>query len=123
VVFDRRARLPLDSQLLKTVEQSPVLVVSAPEADADRVAALREAGAEVVVANGIRAALVELGSREITSLFLEGGSTLAAAFADAGEIDESRVFVAPLLLAGAQRVSAVDPGAEDTLIETRFREW
>jgi len=123
VVFDRQARLPLDSQLLRTLDIAPVLVVASPEADADRLAALRGAGAEVVVAGGIRPALAELGTREITSLFLEGGRTLAAAFAEAGEVDEARVFVAPVLLAGAKRVPALDPGAEDTLIETRFREW
>jgi diaminohydroxyphosphoribosylaminopyrimidine deaminase / 5-amino-6-(5-phosphoribosylamino)uracil reductase len=123
VVFDRQARLPLDSQLLRTLEDAPVLVVASPEADAERVAALREAGAEIIVTSGIRPALAELGSREITSLFLEGGRTLAAAFADAGEIDEARVFVAPVLLTDSSRISALDPGAEDTLIEARFREW
>ncbi len=120
VVFDRQARLPLDSQLLRTLDEAPVVVVVSPEADAS---ALRDAGAEIIVATGIRAVLAELGGRDVTSLFLEGGPALAAAFADAGEIDEARVFVAPVLLAGSQRVEAVDPGAEDTLIETRFKEW
>jgi diaminohydroxyphosphoribosylaminopyrimidine deaminase/5-amino-6-(5-phosphoribosylamino)uracil reductase len=120
VVFDRRARLPLDSQLLRTLDVSPVLAVVGPEADA---AALREAGCETLVADGIASALGDLGRRGITSLFLEGGPTLAGAFAAAGEIDESRVFVAPVLLAGGSRLTAVDAGAEDTLIETRFREW
>ncbi len=120
VVFDRQAGLPLDSQLLGTLDQAPVLVVVSPEADAS---ALRDAGAEIVVADGIPAALSELGRRDIASLFLEGGPTLAAAFADAGEIDETRVFVAPLLLGGARRIEPVDPGSEDTLIETRFKEW
>ena len=120
VVFDRRARLPLDSQLLRTLDVSPVLAVVGPEADA---AALRDAGAEILVADGIAAALADLGRRGITSLFLEGGATLAGAFAAAGEIDESRVFVAPVLLGGGERLVAADPGAEDTLIQTRFREW
>jgi diaminohydroxyphosphoribosylaminopyrimidine deaminase/5-amino-6-(5-phosphoribosylamino)uracil reductase len=120
VVFDRRARLSLDSQLLRTLDQSPVLVVVAPEANTSP---LRAVGAEVLSADGIEAALAALGRRGITSLFLEGGGTLAAAFADAGQIDEARVFVAPLLLAGGQRTEAVDPGATDTLIETRFKEW
>jgi len=120
IVFDRQARLPIDSQLLRTLDQAPVLAVVSPQADAT---ALVDAGAEVLVADGVTAALAELGRREITSLFLEGGPTLAAAFADAGEIDEARVFVAPVLLAGSKRIAAVDPGAEDTLIETRFREW
>jgi diaminohydroxyphosphoribosylaminopyrimidine deaminase/5-amino-6-(5-phosphoribosylamino)uracil reductase len=120
VVFDRRARLPLDSQLLRTLDQSPVLVVVAPEVDTSP---LRAVGAEVLTADSIEAALAELGRRGITSLFLEGGKTLAAAFADTGQIDEARAFVAPLLLAGGKRTEAVDPGATDTLIETRFKEW
>jgi diaminohydroxyphosphoribosylaminopyrimidine deaminase/5-amino-6-(5-phosphoribosylamino)uracil reductase len=120
VVFDRQARLPLDSQLLRTLDVSPVLAVVGPEADA---ASLREAGAEVIVADGIPAALADLGRRGVTSLFLEGGRTLAAAFAGAGEVDAARVFVAPILLGGEQRVAAIDPGAGDTLVETRFKEW
>jgi diaminohydroxyphosphoribosylaminopyrimidine deaminase / 5-amino-6-(5-phosphoribosylamino)uracil reductase len=123
VVFDRRARLPLGSRLLATRDQAPVLVVVAPDADHSASEALREAGAEVLVADGIEAALAELGRRGITSLFLEGGRTLAAAFVDAGQIDESRVFVAPVLLSGSRRIDAVALGSEDTLIETRFREW
>ena len=120
VVFDRQARLPLDSQLLRSLDVSPVLAVVGPEADA---AALRDAGAEILVAGGIASALADLGRRGITSLFLEGGPTLAAAFAAAGEVDESRVFVAPVLLGGGERLTALDAGAGDTLIETRFREW
>jgi diaminohydroxyphosphoribosylaminopyrimidine deaminase/5-amino-6-(5-phosphoribosylamino)uracil reductase len=120
VVFDRSARLPHDSQLLRTLDKSPVLVVVSPQADAS---ALHDAGAGVIVADGIPAALSELGRREITSLFLEGGRTLAAAFAGTGEIDEARVFVAPVLLGGSRRIEPLDPGADDTLIETRFREW
>jgi diaminohydroxyphosphoribosylaminopyrimidine deaminase / 5-amino-6-(5-phosphoribosylamino)uracil reductase len=120
VVFDRQARLPLDSQLLQTLDLSPVLVVVAPEVDTSP---LRAVGAEVLAVDGIEAALAELGRRGIASLFLEGGRTLATAFADAGQIDEARVFVAPLLLSGGKRTEAVDPGANDTLIETRFKEW
>lgn len=123
VVFDRQARLPLDSQLLETLDESPVFVVIAQDADPARAAALREAGADVVVADSIEAALSELGRRDVTSLFLEGGRTLAAAFAAAGQVDEARVFVAPVLLGGGERVSAVDPNADDTLIATRFKEW
>jgi len=123
VVFDRGARLPLDSRLLQTLDESAVLVVVGPDADSLRRAALREAGAEILVADGIEAALADLGRRGVTSLFLEGGRTLAAAFADSGQIDEARVFVAPVLLSGSRRVDAVGPGMEDTLIETRFKEW
>lgn len=104
IVFDSQARLPLDSQLLSTRDQSPVLVVTAPEADPSRTAALRTAGAEILVAAGttsadrVHSALTDLGRRGITSLFLEGGRTLASAFTMSGNIDESRIFIAPVLL-------------------------
>ncbi len=114
VVFDRQARLPLDAQLLETLDQSPVLVIVAPEADASL---LRDAGADVLVADGIEAALAELGRRSITSLFLEGGQALAAAFQAADQLDEARTFVAPILLGGAQaapRVGGADAGGPRT---------
>jgi diaminohydroxyphosphoribosylaminopyrimidine deaminase/5-amino-6-(5-phosphoribosylamino)uracil reductase len=135
VVFDSKARLPLDSQLLRTLDQAPVLVVAAPDAPSERVSALEDAGAEVLVATGIESALRDLGARQVTSLFLEGGRTLASSFLAAGQIDESRTFIAPMLLGvheGARRVlpareSALESTAErigdDTLIRARFKEW
>ncbi len=119
IVFDSQARLPVTSQLVQTLDQAPVLLVTAPDAEPGRVAALREAGVEIAIAGGgsatdrIAAMLADLGRREITSLFLEGGRTLAAAFAAAGEIDQSHTFVAPVLLDGgtwrAGPVVAGDP--------------
>jgi diaminohydroxyphosphoribosylaminopyrimidine deaminase/5-amino-6-(5-phosphoribosylamino)uracil reductase len=158
VVFDSQARLPLDSQLMTTLDRSPVLVIASPEADPSRTTALREAGAETLIAGGatptdrITTALADLGRREITSLFLEGGPTLASAFLVADQLDESRTFVAPILLGDAPRVgspegeaenehlarrpsppgfpsrrSALSSGSEavgdDTLITARFKEW
>jgi len=114
VVFDRRGRLPVGSQLLRTLDQAPVLVVVSPEADTS---ALRNAGAEILVADTIEAALADLGRREITSLFLEGGPTLATAFAAADQLDEVRTFVAPILFGGGQtapRAGGADAGGART---------
>jgi len=121
IVFDSQARLPVTSQLLQTLDQAPVLVVTAPAADPGRVAALRDAGAEILVASGgtpahrVESALADLGRREITSVFLEGGRTLATTFASAGAIDEARTFIAPILLASSPtRAGGVgEGGAED----------
>jgi diaminohydroxyphosphoribosylaminopyrimidine deaminase / 5-amino-6-(5-phosphoribosylamino)uracil reductase len=100
VVFDSSARLPLGSKLLATLDESPVMVVASPDSNPSHSIALREVGVEVVLADGIEAALADLGRRGITSVFLEGGAALAAVFADADQIDEVRTFVAPVLLGG-----------------------
>jgi diaminohydroxyphosphoribosylaminopyrimidine deaminase/5-amino-6-(5-phosphoribosylamino)uracil reductase len=139
VVFDSSARLPLDCRLLATLDEAPLTVVHGPEAEPQRLEALLTAGVETILAAGgtsgerIAAALAELGRRGLTSLLLEGGATLAAAFAAAGQVDEARVFVAPLLLGGRAPdvpVAAQQGGpteaetvGEDTLIRTRFKEW
>ena len=109
VVFDSQARLPLDSQLLSTLDQAPVLVITAPDAPTDRTTPLKEAGADVIPAPDLELALRELGRREVTSLFLEGGQTLASSFLSYGLIDESRTFIAPMLL-GHQPNSAPRAG-------------
>jgi diaminohydroxyphosphoribosylaminopyrimidine deaminase/5-amino-6-(5-phosphoribosylamino)uracil reductase len=111
VVFDSKARLPLDSQLLQTLDQSRVLIVTAPDAPSDRVAALQSAGAETIIATDIESALRELGRRNVTSLFLEGGRTLASAFLSASQIDESRTFVAPMLLGQHESARRAGPVA------------
>ena len=48
----------------------------------------------------VRSALDQLGAPEIGSILLEGGPHLAGAFLDAGEIDEIRLFLAPIVLGG-----------------------
>ena len=130
VVFDSQARLPLDSQLLQTLDRAPVFLVTAPDAPTDRTSALKTAGAEIIVAPDVESALRELGRREVTSLFLEGGQTLASAFLASDQIDESRTFIAPMLL-GRQpntvRLTALESSGQnigdDTLITAMFKEW
>jgi diaminohydroxyphosphoribosylaminopyrimidine deaminase/5-amino-6-(5-phosphoribosylamino)uracil reductase len=134
VVFDSKARLPLDSQLLQTLDQSPALIITGPDAPSGRVSALKDAGVETLVATDIESALRELGRRNVTSLFMEGGRTLASAFMSVGQIDESRTFIAPMLIGGSEKGgvaaerhvaldSSVEQVGDDVLITARFREW
>jgi diaminohydroxyphosphoribosylaminopyrimidine deaminase/5-amino-6-(5-phosphoribosylamino)uracil reductase len=111
IIFDSQARLPLDSQLVRTAGSVPLLVVVGPRAPAEKVSRLRSEGAEVLEspAHGHpdaagqtdpRAVLAELGRRRMTNVLVEGGSQLLGAFFDALLIDEVHVFIAPKLLGG-----------------------
>ena len=148
IVFDSEARLPLGSQLVRGAGEIPLTVVisrAAPRLAAD---ALEIAGADVIVATGeneparVRNALSQLGGTGITSILLEGGPHLAGAFLDAGEIDEIRLFVAPVVVGGshardplegegveriaeATRALTLDCErvADDVLISARMKEW
>jgi diaminohydroxyphosphoribosylaminopyrimidine deaminase / 5-amino-6-(5-phosphoribosylamino)uracil reductase len=148
VVFDSLAKLPLGSRLLDDTGLSPLTVVVSRAAPRTATDALKTRGVEVICATGeneqarVRSALDQLGASGVTSLMLEGGPKLAGAFLDAGEVDEVRLFVAPLILGGR---GARDPlesdGAEtiadavraltlhcerigaDLLVSARIREW
>jgi diaminohydroxyphosphoribosylaminopyrimidine deaminase/5-amino-6-(5-phosphoribosylamino)uracil reductase len=148
VLFDSLARVPLGSHLISQESAAPLIVVVSRAAPRTETDALEAAGVEVLVATGqneparVRSALDQLGGLGIASVMLEGGPHLAGAFLDAGEIDEVRLFLAPILLGGR---SARDPlegeGVEriaeatralsldcervghDLLISARLREW
>ena len=150
IVFDSDARLALDSQLVSQAPEVELVVVVSRAAPRSAIEALESAGAEVVVVSGeneplrVSDALSQLGKLDppVTSLLLEGGPHLAGAFFDAGEIDEIRLFIAPLVLGGA---NARDPlegmgatmiadatralsltteiVADDILLTARLREW
>ncbi len=148
VVFDSTARLPLDSKLVAEAREVPLTIVVTRAAKRVNVEALENAGADIIVATGenepsrVRSALAALGDDGVTAILLEGGPHLAGAFLDAGEIDEIRLFLAPLLIGGRQardplegegveKISEAlraltldcDKVADDLLISARLREW
>jgi diaminohydroxyphosphoribosylaminopyrimidine deaminase/5-amino-6-(5-phosphoribosylamino)uracil reductase len=148
VVFDATARLPLRSQLVRQAPEVPLTVVVSRAAGRSATDALETAGAEVIVATGeneparVRSALDQLGEQGVAGILLEGGPHLAGAFLDAGEIDEVRLFLAPLLLGGSkardplegegvERISEALRAltldckrvADDVLVSARLREW
>ncbi len=103
VVLTAAGDLPATGQLFATARDGPpVLLVTTP-AGADELTPWRACGAEVVVPadTGAKSVLAELGRRGMTNILVEGGSQVLGAFADAGELDEAWVFVAPKLIGGA----------------------
>jgi len=106
IVLDRTARLPLESRLVRTAREEPVLVATGPDAPAERVAALEAAGCEVWRGRSAAAGerllelLHELGGRSLTTLLAEGGPTVLGVLADADLIDEVWAFVAPRIIGG-----------------------
>jgi diaminohydroxyphosphoribosylaminopyrimidine deaminase/5-amino-6-(5-phosphoribosylamino)uracil reductase len=148
VVFDSEARLPHQSELFRSAAELPLIVVTGRAASRTATEALEAAGAEVIVVSGeneaarVCDALDQLGEREIQSLLLEGGPHLAGAFFDAGEIDQLRAFVAPIVVGGRgargplegqglEEITAAGRALEmtceelegDVLLSARLKEW
>jgi diaminohydroxyphosphoribosylaminopyrimidine deaminase/5-amino-6-(5-phosphoribosylamino)uracil reductase len=125
VVFDSEARLPLDSRLVRGAADVPLTVVVSRAAPRTATSALEAAGADVLVATGeneparVRSALTQLGAAGITAVLLEGGPHLAGAFLDAGEVDELRLFIAPVLVGGSSARDPLEGEGVDRIAEAR----
>jgi diaminohydroxyphosphoribosylaminopyrimidine deaminase/5-amino-6-(5-phosphoribosylamino)uracil reductase len=148
VIFDSEARLPLTSRLAESAAEAPVILVCSRAASRTHTEGLTSAGVDVITVSGenesarVGAALDELGARDVQSLLVEGGPHLAGAFIDAGEVDELRVFIAPVIAGGRQARPAVEGEGvatiaeafraeateverieDDVLVTARLREW
>ncbi|MEP7066095.1 MAG: bifunctional diaminohydroxyphosphoribosylaminopyrimidine deaminase/5-amino-6-(5-phosphoribosylamino)uracil reductase RibD [Gemmatimonadota bacterium] len=112
VVFDRGARLPASSVLVRTAREIPTIVV-AESPPAARSSALAAFGVQVVDARSLRVALDALGDRGVRSLLVEGGARLAGAFIGAGMVDRLVIFQGSAIFgAGALGAFAFVPPTE-----------
>jgi diaminohydroxyphosphoribosylaminopyrimidine deaminase/5-amino-6-(5-phosphoribosylamino)uracil reductase len=126
VVLDERLQLPIESQLVRTAKEAPVVIVTSTCAKAPDIALLEASGVQVIGddsgGRNLQAVLDELGRREIQSVLVEGGANIAGNFFAAGLVDKVTFFIAPMIIGGRAAPSAIgDPGAETIADAWRLR--
>jgi diaminohydroxyphosphoribosylaminopyrimidine deaminase / 5-amino-6-(5-phosphoribosylamino)uracil reductase len=114
VIVDSRARLPVDSQLVCTCDEAPLLVIAGPHAEAERIEVLRQSGVEVLVLAeeeagrpSLSTVMNELGSRQMTNVLVEGGASVLGSLFDQRLVDMVHVFVGPSVIGGEHAWPAV----------------
>ncbi len=106
IVVDSLASLTMESQLVQTAREVPVLVAVGPAAHPPKTQQLEAAGCEVLRGAAddrevrLRELLDELGRRRMTNVLVEGGAEMLGSFFDAGEVDEVHAFIAPKIVGG-----------------------
>ena len=106
IVVDSKLQLPPSSRLLNVDSSAKVIIVTTEAAPLERAEPLRQMGAEIIVLPAMEGRVdiglmfAELGRRNIQSVLLEGGATLAAEALRRGMIDRIAIFVAPKMLGG-----------------------
>jgi diaminohydroxyphosphoribosylaminopyrimidine deaminase / 5-amino-6-(5-phosphoribosylamino)uracil reductase len=112
VVLDAQLRLPHTSQLVRTARAFPLIVFTADRDSVNR-AALAECGVTIVTIEflagqlNLQQVLRELAQRQLTSLIVEGGATVAASFIEQRLIDKATFFIAPKIIGGREAVPAI----------------
>ncbi|MFF5204636.1 bifunctional diaminohydroxyphosphoribosylaminopyrimidine deaminase/5-amino-6-(5-phosphoribosylamino)uracil reductase RibD [Streptosporangium sp. NPDC000396] len=122
VIVDSDARTPLTARVLD--DQAPTLVAVAADADAGALAGRTEVvrlPRRKPYGVDLAALLAELHRRQIVSVLLEGGPTLAGSFLNEGLIDRVVGYLAPALLGGG--AAALGPAGVTTIAETHRLEF
>lgn len=119
IICDSRLRIPMDSQLVKTADQIPVMVAyvennadpegtEAQRAAAEKAELLKQKGVELIPVPAdesghadLRALMRILGEKKIDSILLEGGGELNFSALKAGVVSKVQAYIAPKLIGGA----------------------
>jgi len=113
VILDSNLRIPLQSKLVQTARRAPLLIFSGEKSSQEKKRQLEESGAAVITMPDragrldIRSVLDYLGNRQITSLIVEGGAEVSAAFLEARLVDKVTFFIAPKIIGGRNAVPAI----------------
>ena len=122
VICDRKLRLPLKSNLVRSANRQPTWVITTAEAieqAASHATELREAGVKFCVteehALSPATILRTLGAEGITRVLIEAGPTLSTAFLAANAVDTLYWYRAPKLFGntGAAAITALDTSVAD----------
>jgi diaminohydroxyphosphoribosylaminopyrimidine deaminase / 5-amino-6-(5-phosphoribosylamino)uracil reductase len=109
VVLDERLELSLESQLVKTVGDAPLVVFAGPGSDPSKISTLEERGVEIAVTDtrDLKAVLKQLEQRGIQSVLVEGGATVAGELIQSKLINKITFFIAPKIVGGRDALSAI----------------
>jgi len=107
VILDEEVRLCPTLQLAQTASQNRVILFG--QSDSPRATELRALGVEFGNSDrdDLSTVLEELGRQSIQSVLVEGGSTVAGEFVDAGLVNKVTFFIAPKIIGGTDAVSAI----------------
>ena len=109
IVLDSTLRIPLASRVLHLESPAPTWVACTAVAPAQKIRALKELGAEVLVFRGQsrdsgRVPLSDLmrllGQQQVQSLLVEGGAEVLGGFFDQRLVNQFYFFFAPKILGG-----------------------
>ncbi len=107
IVVDSQARTPLEAQVVTNAKETPTLIAVTNAAPADKINQLEKMGVEILPVNtnnngrvDLKALMLELGRREITSVLIEGGGEVHSSALKAGIVDKMGWFIAPLIIGG-----------------------
>lgn len=112
VVCDSKLRIPLDSELVKTAKDIPLIVATLSD-DKEKIKALEEKGVEIFKAEEknrrilLSSVMNYLEEKKIDSVLIEGGGEIHASAFEEKIVNKVQVYIAPKIFGGKNAKSPV----------------
>ncbi len=120
VVLDNQLRIPLDSTLVTTANETPTVVFTNSR-DETATESLLTHGVDVVKTQmggrDLSGVLDQLKRRNIQSVLVEGGTEIAGSFVDAGLVDKVTFIAAPIIIGGREAPNAIGGAGTESITE------
>lgn len=120
IIVDSKLRIPLGAKVLK-YNDGKTLIATTQKAKAGKINSIKKMGHQVIVTKSsnkqvdlrnLMKALVGMG---ITSIMIEGGSSIAASALSSNIVDKVMFFTAPKIIGGHDAVTSVGGGSPVSL--------
>lgn len=126
VILDSRLRTPTEANVVR-MEPGRTLIAHTPEASQEKRHRLADSGVQLVEfasdASGrvpLQPLLEHLARLEVAALLVEGGAEVHGSFVDAGLVDETVFFIAPMLIGGPGPSAVAGRGVADLELAPRL---
>ena len=113
IVLDSRLRIPLKAKLIRKADPSKTIIVTGWKGSKSKQKALERCGVRVLRERcdqgriDIKSLMKRLGRMELTTLLIEGGSSVNASALASKIVDKIIFFLAPKIIGGTQAKGAV----------------
>ncbi len=132
IVCDSNLRIPLESNLVRTAKEIPVIVAtgkgSKAQENKEKIKSLKEYGCKILEIQALdgkldmRELMRKLAAMQIDSVLVEGGGTLHENIISQGLADYIYTFISPLVIGGENAKTPVEgEGAESLDSAARFK--
>jgi len=117
VVLDSQLQIPATAKVVQWVHEQPTIVCTTTQASPRKIHTLQKQGVQVWVVPqkqgkvSLKAALGKLGQAGMSSVLLEGGSTVNATALHEGLVNQVRLYMAPVLMGGQDAKGLIGGGS------------
>ncbi len=112
VIIDSSLKIPLNARVLNHPDNKTIITTT-KKADQKKIRQLRSRGVTVLVIKDkegkvdLKSLMKKLGTLNITSVMIEGGSLITASSLSSKIVDKVMVFIAPKIIGGIDAIPSV----------------